>query len=264
MTYLDIVVIDLIDVNANPIPNIDQDGELCLQPGNVAATGYYTSIHDAGYLLGDNAAGITAVIEDVHNPVTGDPDPTILLGGYEAEATYNGLVLNVLEVALQPPFETGASNIDNVAGVTAFNAIAPLGANWPVDPLAFLKLRLVGCLSEETTLTLNFTEIIDVDGNPIAMEQPAEERAYHRGDAKADGVINTGDALFAAQSLVGVGVVGDDPASQTNAVNAASVKHDGQNDVLSVADVLQSMQHLVGLRDDCLQILQQGTAPAGR
>jgi len=173
-------------------------------------------------------------------------------------------VLNVLEVALQPPFSAGASNINNTTGVTAFNAIAPLGAPWPVDPLAFLKLRLVGCLSENSTLTLEFSEIIDVDGNPIAVQEPFEERVYSRGDAKADGVINVGDPLFAAQTLVGIRSVGDDTATQTNVVNIASVKHDGQNDVLSVADVLQLMQFLVGLRNDCLEIETQGTAPTGR
>jgi len=97
----------------------------------------------------------TAAINDVHDPVTGTPDPIILLGGYQAEATYNGAVLNVLDVALQPPFESGVFDIDNLAGVTVFNAIAPLSASWPIDPLAFLKLRLVGCVFDETVLTLN-------------------------------------------------------------------------------------------------------------
>ena len=264
-TYLDILVVDLFDVNANTIPNIDEDGELCLQaPTEEADTGYFTSTHDAGYPLADHAAGITAAIYDVHDLGTGTPDPTILLGGYQAEATYNGDLLNVLEVALQPPFESGTYSIDNPAGVTAFNAIAPLGVSWPIDPLAFLKLRLVGCVLDETVLTLNFIEIIDVNGNYIAMQQPPEERVFRRGDAKADGVINIGDALYSVQTLVGTRSVGDDPVNQTNLVNAASVKHDDLYDSLTVADVLQLMQYLVGLRNECFQLVQQGTAPAGR
>jgi len=104
-----------------------------------------------------------------------------------------------------------------------------------------------------------------VNGSNIAMEQPPEEKVYREGDAKAsDDVINIGDALYTIQTLVGTRSVGDDPVDQTQVVNAASVKQDGQYDFLSVADVLQLMQYLVGLRDDCFQLVELGTAPAGR
>ena len=195
----------------------------------------------------DAAVGVTPAILQVNDPVTGDPLPGVLIGGYQASLSYTGTLVNVLEVRLKLPFDTGAANIDNPAGSTQFSAIAPAGAPWPIDPLAFLTLRLTGCVDELATVDLSFDEIVDVDDNPIA---PAKTLTFQRADATENGQIGVGDALFISQYLVGL-----KDLSEVNALNAASVKYDGAFDVVSVADALYILQYGVGLRDYCMNLL---------
>ena len=192
----------------------------------------------------DDCTGGNVSITEANDPVTGDP---VLIGGYEAEFTYDGSILNVLDVRLKPPIDTGSSNIDNPAGLTRLVSVAPLGAEAPVD-LAFLPMRLVGCALDQCQGTLNFTNLFDYDGNLLVASAPEIGYSFQRGDAKADGDVNIADALFIAQYLVGVRDLGDG-LDKVHAVNSASVKHDNGCDEINIADVLFIAQYLVGIRD---------------
>ncbi len=218
-----------------------------VQPGSnadtaIPRTGLTTYYHDFDLGLDtDDCAGGNVSILEVQ---TGDP---VLIGSYEAEFNYNGSILNVLDVRLKPPFDTGSSDIDNPAGLTQFNGTATAGAPAPVD-LAFLPMRLVGCALDQCQGTLNLTSIVDVDGNPLGISPPEIGYSFQRGDARADGIVNVADTLFIAQYLVGLRDLGDG-LDKVHAVNAASVKHDNGCDEIDIADVLFIAQHLVGIRD---------------
>ena len=201
----------------------------------------------------DGAAGVRASIQQVYDPNTLDPLPGALVGSYQASMTYNGTLLEVLDVRLKAPFDTGNVAIDNMAGVITFDAAAVGGAPWPVNPLAFAVLRLTGCVTDSVTLTPSFNQVLDGGGDPLAVDQPTAN-TLRRGDAKADGTINIADALFEAQYLTGLRALGENSDS-VHAVNAASVKQDGAFDVINIADVLFIAQHLVGLRDGCFNLL---------
>ena len=115
--------------------------------------------------------------------------------------------------------------------------------------MAVVATRLLGCVTESTSLTLSFDAMTGRDGRNVNQEQSVVA-SYRLGDAKADDAINIGDALFIAQYLAGLRDLGVG-LDAVNAVNAASVKQDGAFDVTNIADVLFVAQHLVGLRDGC-------------
>ena len=168
--------------------------------------------------------------------------------------------MELLEVRLEPPFDTGESNIDNVAGLTQFSYLAPAGAAPPIDPLAFIPVRLLGCVGDLVTATLVYGQVVDVDGN-LLDPGVAVTRTYQLGDAKVDGAISVADLLFISQYQVGLRNVGDDPGTEVNAVNAASVRHDTPYDLISTADLLFLAQYLVGLRDGCMNLVPAGSPP---
>jgi hypothetical protein len=162
-------------------------------------------------------------------------------------------------VRLKPPLDTGAVVIDNPNGTAQFSASAAVSVPPPVDPVAFATLRLDGCTNQAVTVTPAVSEVLDGNGSPLTVEQPAP-KTYHLGDAKADGAVNIADALFIAQFLVGTRGLGED-TTKVHAINAASVKHDGPFDTITIADVLYIAQMLVGLRDQCFTLLPQGGPP---
>jgi hypothetical protein len=92
----------------------------------------------------------------------------------------------------------------------------------------------------------------DIDGNSLGVDPPQLTRNLLRGDARADGVVDIGDALFMAQYLVGSrpACTGEVNTTCLHSVNAASVKPDGPFDRKTIADGLFIAQYLVGLRDE--------------
>ena len=200
----------------------------------------------------DGAAGVEAAIQQVYDSNTLAPLPGVLIGSYQASLSYNGTLLEVLDARLKAPFDTGNVAIDNLAGLTTFDASAVGGAPWPVDPLAFAVLRLTGCVTDPVTLTPSFDQVLDDGGNPLAVG-PLTAKTLRRGDVRAGGTINISDALFGAQYLAGLRALGEDIDS-VHAVNAAGVKQDGAFDVINIADVLFIAQQLVGLRNDCFDL----------
>ena len=81
------------------------------------------------------------------------------------------------------------------------------------------------------------------------------------GDAKADGIINSADVLFIAPYMAGISEVGSGPATQVNFTNAASVKDDGDVDIITIADALYVAQYLAGLRDQNFNFLRRCRTP---
>ena len=185
-------------------------------------------------------------ILEVQDPHT-DEVLTVPVGAYNAEFYYDGSIVNVLEVRLTPPFDTGAVNIDNPGGVTRFNGLSVEGALAPVD-LAFLALRLQGSVHDQSQGTLVFAEVIDVEAETLTPTPAEISHDFRRGDARADGTVNIADALYIAQYLAVLRDLGEG-LDKVHPVNAASVKWDGDIDVVDIADVLYICQYLVDLRD---------------
>jgi hypothetical protein len=236
---------------------LNMDGNESVTATFVLAPVSVTGLHTG--LASDNAAGLSGAILEMYDPVTGNPLPGVLVGGYQASVLYPAGLLKVLDCRLKPPVDTGACNVDNLNGMTVFNGVAALGTPWPVDPVAFLALRLTGCGTALVPTTLHFDFVADLDGTSLGIDQPSP-RVYRRGNAKADGLLSIGDVLYIAQYLVGFRTVGDGP-NQVDAVNAASVKYDGVVDLISIADALELAQYLVGLRDSCFNLLGVGGPP---
>ncbi len=207
----------------------------------------------------DGAAGAGTVISKVYDSQTLGDLPQVHIGSYQATLQYNGTLLNVLEVRLKAPFATGTVTIDNPNGSTQLSASTSPAASWPIDPLAFVTMRLLGCVDQTITLTPTFGQILDGNGAPLAIDQPAA-KTYRRGDAKADGTVNISDALFIAQYLAGIRGIGE-TTSLVSAVNTASVKQDGAFDKISSADVLLIAQYVVGLRNKCFLLVTGATPP---
>ena len=165
------------------------------------------------------------------------------------------------------PFDAITSTvIDDIAGVTTFNHTQ--GASTPQATIRVAKaaIRLTGCTTDVATLNDSFTSIQSTTGATVQEVAPSA-LTFRLGDAKSDGTVNIGDALFGAQylaSLRGIDTVGGDLAL-VNPVNMASVKDDGvAGDKINIADVLFIAQGLVGLRDACFTLLEVGTPPPGR
>ena len=212
---------------------------------------------------------VNKVIEATIDPDTGLPELVQGgIGGYQDQLTYNGALINIVEVRPgDAPFDAITNTaIDDLNGVATFSHTQAVDTPQAPIRVAKVAVRLAGCTTDEATLNDSFTSIQSTTGATVQEVAPSA-LTFRLGDAKADGVIDTADALFAAQYMVGlraIDPVGGDP-TLVHPVNIASVKDDGiAGDKISVADVLYILQGLVGLRDDCFNILDVGTPPPGR
>ena len=157
---------------------------------------------------------------------------------------------------LKAPFNSGPSDCSIVPGsvhLAATAGVSGSGVAAPFDPLAFVALRLIGSndsVDGRTTVDLNFTEILDSLGNNMPQVTPPDRRTFLRGDALADGGVSIGDALFIAQFLANLRLVGEGPG-EVNPVNAGSVKHDDPgDDFIGLGDAVLIAQFLVGNVDE--------------
>ena len=204
--------------------------------------------------------GVKPVITLIRDALTEVTLPARLIASYEANITYptTGAASAVATgCILKSPFTSGPSDCSIGSGVVHLQAstgVTGSAVTAPVDPLAFVSLRLWGSNNPVTglpTVELTFIEILDDLGNPMPQVSPPDSRTFLRGDAQADGSISIGDALFIAQHIVaplfrpvGEGV------GEVNPVNAGSVNHDFPDDVISLADAIRIAQFLVGIRDE--------------
>ena len=246
---LEITVVEIVDNSAVPFANITESGELCLLDAFAEAETSLIGTQD-----GDDPAlptGVKATIDEIKDAGSGDPLPGRLIGSYKAQLTFSSSLAEATACRLKSPIDqsptlcsigSGIVQLQATAGVTGSGVVAPL------DPLAFVALRLVGANDEDTVVNLNFTEIKDDQGNLMPQISPPDTRTFLRGDALADGGISIGDALFIAQHLVAARPVGEG-AGEVNPVNAGSVNHDSPNDFISLADAIKIAQFLVGNLD---------------
>ena len=177
----------------------------------------------------------------------------MLINSYEANITFSSTLAQATACRLKPPLNAAPSDCSILAGQVHLKATHPVsgsGVATPIDPLAFVALRLLGSnnpATGNTTVNLNFVEIRDNLGSLIPQATPPDTRTFLRGDALADGSISIGDALYIGQHLVNATLrpAGEGPG-KVNPVNAGSVNHDAPNDVITLADAVLIAQFLVG------------------
>ena len=246
---LDLTVVELVDNAAVPIPSVAEDGQVCLV---VAAVVSETSL--IGTQDGDDVAlptGVKATIDQIKDALSGNPLPGRLVASYVAQLTFSNSLAEATDCRLKPPIDQNPTNCSISPGLVELQAtfgVSGSGVVAPIDPLAFVALRLIGDNTSTTVVNLNFTEIKDDQGNLMPQISPPDTRTFLRGDALADGGISIGDALFIAQHLVAARPVGEG-AGEVNPVNAGSVNHDSPNDFISLADAIKIAQFLVGTLD---------------
>lgn len=192
----------------------------------------------------DGAAGSMASIVRIQD--TAGKPVAVSIKSYKATLSYDGTLINVLEVRHRSAFP-GTYTIDNRGGTATFNGTAPEGVAAPCD-LAFLTLRLTGTVGQPATAWLTFSDIRDTEGETIDQSiPPVPEKQFLRGDARADGKVNMRDAVYIWQYLAGFRDPGEG-LDKVQPVNAASVKHDGEYDVVSLSDAIYILQYVIGWR----------------
>ena len=233
----------------------------------VKATGTYKGSTKSGYadvevitllaetsiskgLNSDGQAQVDAVIARVFDPETGETVAVDKgIGGYVAQFSYSGSEINILGVSGGDyPFdEAPTCTIDNTAGTTSFAATQTKAEPQPPITVSYMTIRLMGSALQDAELQLSFSVISDGNDNLIPQKEPTTG-TFRRGDAKADGEVKIGDALFICQYLVGLRDIGEG-LDKVEPVNAASAKYDGDFDEIGIGDALYIAQYKVGLRD---------------
>ena len=254
-SVIDIIVEELVDNDALPIINTDQDGQICLTGAPTTAETDLVATQDSDD--GNLPTGVKPTIGLVKDSETGDPLPESKIASYEAIITFPASLAVATDCRLKAPFDGGVTDCSIIPGSTHLQGTSTVtgsGTAAPIDPLAYVALRLTGSNDSVTGLTtvdLNFVSIIDEFGGSVEQESPPDTRTFLRGDALANGNISISDALFIGQHLVApffrpVGEGG----GEVNPVNAGSVSHDSPNDVISLADAILIAQFLVGNVDE--------------
>ncbi|PKB59637.1 MAG: hypothetical protein BZY83_00790 [SAR202 cluster bacterium Casp-Chloro-G2] len=254
-SVVDLTVVEIVDNAGAALTNTHQDGQICLVSITATAETGLVAVQDV-----DDPAlptGVKSTIDLIKNTATGTPLPTREIASYEANITFPAAQAVGTDCRLKSPFTSGVTDCSILAGSVHMQATAVTtgtGVVAPIDPLAFVALRLLGSndpVSGLTTVSLTFVEILDGAGNPIEQEPPPDSRTFLRGDASANGSVGISDALFIGQYLVSPASrpVGEGPG-QVHPVNAGSVNHDGPNDVISLADAILIAQFLVGNVDE--------------
>ena len=178
-TTVDITVVELLDNAGVAIPNSDQDGQVCL----VSAPGFSETDLVAAQDVDDVTlpTGVKPVINLINNSSTGDPQPSRLISSYEANITYpeSGTASAIAtDCVLKSPFTSGPSDCTILSGqvhLRATTGVTGSGVVAPIDPLAFVSLRLLGSndpVNGLTTVELNFVSILDEPGGPVAPRVP--------------------------------------------------------------------------------------------
>ena len=249
-TTLDITVVDLVDNQGALISSVDQDGQLCLVIDGLAETDLVAAQDVDDPVL---AAGVKPILTLIKDTGSGLPLPAVLVASYEANLTFPASLAVATECRLKPTLD-GIPNDCTIGAGSVHLLGTGLGETAPIDPLAFVAIRLIGSnnpITGTTVVDLNFVEIKDTFNSVIPQDLPPDSRTFLRGDALADGGVSISDALYIGQYLVDpvFRPVGEGPG-QVNPVNAASVSHDVVNDLISLADSVLIAQYLVGSVDE--------------
>jgi hypothetical protein len=252
---LDLTVEELVDNSAVPVSNSHQDGEVCLTASLAVAETDLVAAQDVDDLA--LPTGVKSTIDLIKDALTGDLLPTREIASYEANITFSDSLALATDCRLKPPLDSGTTDCSISSGLVHLQATdfsTGSGVTAPIDPLAFVALRLIGSnvsVTGLTTVEQTFVEIRGEFSQLVAQDSPPDTRTFLRGDALANGNISISDALFIAQHQVApvFGPVGEG-GGEVNPVNAGSVKHDSPNDVINLADAILIAQFLVGNVDD--------------
>jgi len=248
---------DCTDANGDPVTT-DQRG-VARPQGIGCDVGAFEATLEVSFDLhqdpSDGATGLKIYITQVTSSVTGS-GVAVPLEGFQAQLIYDSSCVNLLDIR-EMDFTIAAQNITNDAtGSATFNGFSAVGVAPPAD-LGHALTRLTGSAVVPCSLTMEITDLTDVDGNSLVVEPPSLSMNLLRGDARADGNVTIADALYIAQYLVGLRPACTDMVDTTcvHSVNAASVRHDGAFDRKTIADALFIAQRLVGLRDEFFNLV---------
>lgn len=199
-----------------------------------------TAVPDA-----DGVIVLSISVNDVTNPVTGER-VTLANGisAFEGEANFSGggMVLLTgregtpgLRVFAAPSAGGGASFNGSSTGPYVFSS---------QTTVAKLVPSLTGSKDSPVGITITMPSIIG--GNDEIMEDEGPTTlTFRRGAVRGAATATITDALFIAQYLAALKDI-----SQINALNAASIFHDGPGgDKITIVDALALAQQLAGLRD---------------
>jgi hypothetical protein len=187
---------------------------------------------------------IPVKVTRVKDPATGTT--VNMPGGLRA---YKAKITTSPEGGIQVLAVRGTEYFPDVTFDPATGTFAASQALVPGQPnntaVAKLVLRLTGSTEVSHTLTVTFQEIVAAEtGQKVPAVKPIS-LTFRRGDANADGMVNIIDAMFIAQKVVGARGL-----DTVNALNAASVRHDGASgDRVNIVDAMFIAQHVVGIRD---------------
>jgi hypothetical protein len=196
----------------------------------------------------DKAAVATASLTEF----LGLPEAPGGIISYSAEATYDGALINILDVrGGDVPFDSvPTQTVDNPGGVTTFSSTQLEAEPQAPIVMANVAVDVIGCRTDAATVTYSFTDVRSGDHSGVPIPGESVDKTYRRGDAKADGTVNIADALFVAQYLALLRDIGQD-VTTVHAINAASAKGDAGGNKVNIADALFVAQVLALLRDDC-------------
>ncbi|MFC1937868.1 cohesin domain-containing protein [Chloroflexota bacterium] len=221
--------VSLTDADGNTITPTFSDGSVHIV--SMGAAHILTVGIDAGHY-----AVISPGIKHASSPHI-DADITL---------SYDGMAINVMGVAGVAPSDSPAVKIDNTQGITTISQTRTGTAPQTPTIFADVRIKLLGTVDTPCNLTLSYTSITDSDtGSTLTLDGTLVETLL-RGDAKPDGDVDIADVLFVAQHLAGVRGTGQG-LDYCHPINAASVKHDGNNgDQITTDDYVFIAQYLAG------------------
>lgn len=249
-TALTVTVNSLVDGNGATIAATPVNG-------NVKIVSTQSVVALVPSIEADNTARLDVRISRIINPSTGLDVPAAQgIGAFDATVNFDRAGINILDIKGYGSFAGAVTtNVHNDTGTASFNAFQ-VGGN-PQAPTTLVQLtpKLSGSSANTYSLQVSFNTISDVVGAEAPQDAP-KSISLRRGDARADGIINIGDALFIAQMLAGLRTAGADLATQVNTINAASAKpDDAAGDKVTIADALFIAQMLAGLRNANFDLL---------
>ncbi len=205
-----------------------------------------TVIQDFALLPDFTAGGTTVSISDAIAVQNGSIVLPIMIGNVNNLGAGTIRLNYDPNVASVPGVSAGdignvISNIDGITGMTEISAIstAPRSGN---VAFANVRLRAVGLINSTSPLNLSVQTLIDQNGaaiNYTLRNGTLTVSAVIKGDCSGDGSVNIVDALFVAQSTVGLRSL--NPAQ----IAAADVNGDS---AVNIVDALFIAQSTVGLR----------------
>ncbi|MBA7658457.1 hypothetical protein ES703_66408 [subsurface metagenome] len=193
---------------------------------------------------GDGVVVVVVNIDRIKDPTTGLT--AIIPGGvgaYTATAsTAPAGGIEFLNIRGVPPF--GNVTFDPNTGIFSASSSSPSQAD--NTTVAKVVPRLIGDCTTTYTGTVAFQVIAAASGPGLNVpEEHPNSLTFRRGDSSNNGVVDIFDAMFIAQYIVG-----QRPLGELNALNAASVMHDGTGgDEIIIFDAMFIAQYVVGFRD---------------